>query len=118
MRVILVGAPGDRERLRSRLGTGSIDIVAERLTIAEARSGDIGADAFLVPATSSVGRPSAEPLTPRESEILQLLSQGLLSKEIARQLSISIETVNSHLKHIYGKLHVRTRTEAVIKFLK
>lgn len=61
---------------------------------------------------------SPETLTPREEEILQLLSQGMLSKEIARQLSISIETVNSHLKHIYGKLHVRTRTEAVIKFLR
>lgn len=58
-----------------------------------------------------------EKLTQREEQILQLLSRGLLSKEIADQLSISVETVNSHLKHIYGKLHVRTRTEAVIKFM-
>lgn len=58
-----------------------------------------------------------EALTRREEEILELLSQGMLSKEIAGRLSISVETVNSHLKHIYGKLHVRTRTEAVIKFL-
>jgi DNA-binding NarL/FixJ family response regulator len=58
-----------------------------------------------------------ETLTRREEEILQLLSEGMLSKEIAQRLEISIETVNSHLKHIYGKLHVRTRTEAVIKFL-
>lgn len=64
-------------------------------------------------------KPSArEPLTRREEEILELLSQGMLSKEIAQQLSISVETVNSHLKHIYGKLQVRTRTEAVIKFLR
>lgn len=60
---------------------------------------------------------STETLTPREEEILELLSQGMLSKEIARRLSISVETVNTHLKHIYGKLHVRTRTEAVIRFL-
>ncbi len=59
----------------------------------------------------------SEKLTQREEEILHLLSRGMLSKEIANQLSISIETVNSHLKHIYGKLHVRTRTEAVIKFM-
>lgn len=62
--------------------------------------------------------PASERLTPREEDILQLLTQGMLSKEIAHQLSISVETVNSHLKHIYGKLHVRTRTEAVIKFLR
>lgn len=61
---------------------------------------------------------ATERLTPREEEILQLLTKGLVSKEIARDLSISVETVNSHLKHIYGKLHVRTRTEAVIKFLR
>ena len=51
-------------------------------------------------------------------EILQLLAQGFLTKEIAAQLSISLETVKSHLKHIYGKLHVSTRTQAVIKYLK
>jgi DNA-binding NarL/FixJ family response regulator len=59
----------------------------------------------------------SEPLTSREDEILQLLAQGFLTKEISAQLSISLTTVKSHLKHIYGKLHVRTRTEAVIKYL-
>lgn len=58
-----------------------------------------------------------ETLTTREEEILRLLSQGMLSKEIARTLEISVDTVSTHLKHIYSKLHVRTRTEAVIKFL-
>jgi DNA-binding NarL/FixJ family response regulator len=62
--------------------------------------------------------PPPETLTPREEEILHLLSEGMLSKEIAQQLAISVQTVNSHLKHIYGKLEVRTRTEAVIKFLR
>lgn len=59
----------------------------------------------------------SEPLTSREDEILNLLAQGLVTKEIAARLSIGSETVRSHLKHIYGKLHVRTRTEAVIKYL-
>jgi DNA-binding NarL/FixJ family response regulator len=59
----------------------------------------------------------AEPLTEREEEILRLLARGHVTKEIADQLSISAETVKSHLKHIYGKLHVRSRTEAVIKYL-
>jgi len=55
-------------------------------------------------------------LTPREEGVLELLAQGLPSKQIAGQLNISLETVNSHLKHIYEKLHVRSRMEAVIKY--
>lgn len=58
-----------------------------------------------------------ERLTPREIDILELLSQGLLTKEIAGRLLIGVETVNSHLKNIYGKFRVRTRTEAAIKYL-
>ena len=61
---------------------------------------------------------AAEKLTRREEEIMQLLVAGCLSKEIADKLSIGLETVNSHLKHIYEKLHVRSRTEAVVKYLK
>jgi len=56
--------------------------------------------------------------TPREEEVLDLLARGRPSKEIATELGISVETVNSHLKHIYEKLHVRSRTEAVIKYRK
>jgi RNA polymerase sigma factor (sigma-70 family) len=56
-------------------------------------------------------------LTPREHEILTLLARGLHYKEIADQLSISTSTVRSHLHTIYGKLHVQSRTEAVVKFL-
>jgi len=59
-----------------------------------------------------------EKLTRREEEIMQLLVVGCLSKEIADKLSIGLETVNSHLKHIYEKLHVRSRTEAVVKYLR
>lgn len=55
-------------------------------------------------------------LSPRQEEILKLLAQGLVPKEIAEKLGISVETVRSYLKLIYQKLHVRTRTEAVIKY--
>src|SRR2546423_6898699 len=51
---------------------------------------------------------AAENLTRREEEIMQLLVAGCLSKEIADRLSIGLETVNSHLKHIYEKLHIRS----------
>jgi DNA-binding NarL/FixJ family response regulator len=56
-------------------------------------------------------------LSAREEEILILLSKGYSNKEIADQLSISAETVGSHLKHIYEKMHVRSRTEAVMRYM-
>jgi DNA-binding NarL/FixJ family response regulator len=56
-------------------------------------------------------------LSPREEEILDLLSKGYLYKEIADRLSISASTVHNHLRKIYDKLHVHTRTEAVVKHL-
>jgi DNA-binding NarL/FixJ family response regulator len=59
-----------------------------------------------------------ETLTKRESEILENLARGFSYKQIADQLGLSRHTVNSHLRHIYEKLHVQTRTEAVVKFLK
>jgi DNA-binding NarL/FixJ family response regulator len=60
---------------------------------------------------------AAEPLSKREQEILAYLAKGHLYKEIAATLHISVETVRTHLRNIYEKLHVRTRTEAVVKFL-
>lgn len=56
-------------------------------------------------------------LTPRETQILDLLVKGALYKEIAWELNIGMETVRTHLHNIYTKLHVRTRTEAVVKYL-
>jgi DNA-binding NarL/FixJ family response regulator len=56
-----------------------------------------------------------EALSNRENEILQFLSKGLLYKEIADQLSISVSTVRQHIHHIYEKLHVQNRTEAINK---
>jgi DNA-binding NarL/FixJ family response regulator len=61
--------------------------------------------------------PSLETLSHRENEILQLLSKGLLYKEIADQLAISVSTVRQHIHHIYKKLHVQNRTEAINKAL-
>ena len=54
-----------------------------------------------------------EPLTPRELEVLHLLAEGLTNPEIARQLFVSLPTVKSHTRNIYGKLGVHKRREAV-----
>jgi DNA-binding NarL/FixJ family response regulator len=66
-----------------------------------------------------IRKPSSEmeTLTKREYEILGLLAKGYLYKEIADQLGISISTVRAHLHTVYEKLHVQSRTEAVVKFL-
>ena len=57
-------------------------------------------------------------LSAREREVLEQLARGRLYKEIAESLKVSLDTVRKHLQSIYQKLHVHTRTEAVIKFLK
>ena len=55
-------------------------------------------------------------LSPRETELLDLLSEGLGNKEIADRMGLSVETVRDYLKRIYEKLHVRSRTEAALKY--
>ncbi len=56
-----------------------------------------------------------EQLTTREREVLESLARGLLYKEVAAELNLSPSTINFHVEAIYRKLHVRTRTEAVLK---
>lgn len=57
--------------------------------------------------------PGCERLSEREREILQLVATGYTSAEIGRRLEVSMQTVNTHIKNIYRKLHVRTRAQAV-----
>lgn len=57
------------------------------------------------------------PLTPREEEILDLLVQGHRYREIGEQLFISLDTVRTHVRHVYEKMHVRSRAEAAAKVL-
>jgi DNA-binding NarL/FixJ family response regulator len=58
-----------------------------------------------------------EGLSQREEETLRYLSRGYSTKEIADRMSVSVNTVRTHLQHIYEKLHVRSSTAAVAKFL-
>lgn len=62
------------------------------------------------------GAPPAEKLTEREVEVLSCLTKGYANKEIAEKMHISLPTVCTHLRNIYEKLHVRSRTEAALKF--
>ena len=71
---------------------------------------------FQRPVSAAAG--PTEELSAREREVLEGLSQGMMYKEIAEKLSISYETVHTYIRRIYEKLQVRTRTEAVAKFLR
>ena len=55
-------------------------------------------------------------LSPREREVLELLARGFLYKEIAEMLKISVQTVNTYIRRVYEKLHVRSRAQAVAKY--
>jgi DNA-binding NarL/FixJ family response regulator len=66
--------------------------------------------------TKELTNPYEQMLTQREKEVLELLSKGKLYRQIAQELHISLETVKSHCHNIYDKLHVTTRTEAIIKY--
>lgn len=59
-----------------------------------------------------------ESLTPREGEVLQLIMHGLTNKEIAARLSVSLASVKFHLQNVYEKLHVHSRTDAVLHYKK
>jgi DNA-binding NarL/FixJ family response regulator len=62
-------------------------------------------------------RTEFEMLTPRERSVLEFLAQGYLYKEIAENLEISMPTVATYIRRIYEKLHVRSRSQAVAKYL-
>ena len=62
--------------------------------------------------------PSDYGLSPRETEVLALMADGLVNKEIASQLGVSVHTVTNHIRSIYAKLHVNTNTGAVAKAIR
>ena len=66
-----------------------------------------------LPLSDSTLYPLLEPLSERELEVLRLMAAGRSNSEIARALSVSVGTIKTHLKHIYGKLGVHTRTQAI-----
>ena len=130
IKVLLVGSRSDRERLRAKLGSAAVEIVAEFSTLAAARAADLDYDAITIAGDSTtspspidgVGRRGRfwpdedepqEALTPREVQVLELLAEGLPNKAIAARLNISDQTVKFHVSAISGKLGAANRTDAV-----
>ncbi|MGH9202722.1 MAG: response regulator transcription factor [Vicinamibacterales bacterium] len=97
----------------------SVEVVGEFATAADARASGVVADAIVSAANTSRrssangDSPLAETLTPRETQVLALLAEGLPNKVIAERLGISDQTVKFHLASIMGKLGASNRLEAV-----
>jgi DNA-binding NarL/FixJ family response regulator len=96
----------DLARAIIAVGRGEIWLppaIAGRALAALARGESPGGDDTLI-----------EPLTRRETDVLRLLAQGLTNKDIAQTLILSVRTVEAHLRNIFGKLNVGSRTEAAL----
>jgi DNA-binding NarL/FixJ family response regulator len=127
--VIMITVYGDADKVFNALRAGASGYILKRATpeqilqaIREVQAGGVPMSAEIARKVLGAFReparaPAGENLSRREQEVLELLAQGSSNKEIADKLSISIETVTWHLRHIYSKLHVRSRTQAALKFL-
>jgi DNA-binding NarL/FixJ family response regulator len=69
------------------------------------------------PGTESKKFPLPRLLAPREREVLDLLSKGRAYKQIAAEMELSMGTIRTYIRRLYGKLHVNCRTEAVVIYL-
>jgi DNA-binding NarL/FixJ family response regulator len=129
--VVMLTVYEDTENIFNALAAGASGYLLKRTTSAELLAAIRDVRQGGSPMTTHIARKvvqsfqraggSAQPtenLSPREKEVLDCLSQGFLYKEIADKLSISYETVHTYIRRIYEKLQVRTRTEAVAKFLR
>ncbi|HEV2394593.1 MAG TPA: response regulator transcription factor [Verrucomicrobiae bacterium] len=129
--VVMLTVYEDTENIFNALAAGAAGYLLKRTKSAELIEAIREVQRGGSPMTTHIARkvtqsfqragPSAKPtenLSEREQEVLDCLSQGFLYKEIAEKLGISYETVHTYIRRIYEKLQVRTRTEAVAKFLK
>ena len=121
-RVLVVSAYGKADYVRSMRDAGVRGYVLKDLDTAgladAVRQIHAGGTVFqklpeAVPETAA-GRLLAEPLTMRELDALRLVAEGASNREAAAALGVSAKTVEAHLSSVYGKLRVRSRTEAVV----
>lgn len=115
----------DDGKIFQALKAGATGYVVKQAPIGELLDAIRQVDAGGSPMSASIARkvvntfhqpaPAHEGLTQREQEMLQLIAEGLTVKEIADRTHVSASTVRTHIRHIYEKLQVRSRVEAVNK---
>lgn len=128
--IVILTTSDDDEIVFRALEAGADGYLLKRTKPTELRSALLDAMSGGAPMTSEIARRVVESfrqksrtrdnsisLTAREEETLLLLTKGYSNKEIADKLNLSVETVRSHLKHIYEKMHVRSRAEAVARYM-
>jgi DNA-binding NarL/FixJ family response regulator len=129
VQIIMVTVYEDTDRISAALHAGACGYLLKRCTPAELVSAVHEAQMGGVPMPREIARKviasfqqpytvaaGVDELRPSERKILELLAMGLANKEIAYRLNLSPGTVRWHLENIYGKLHVHSRMEAVLKF--
>ena len=129
--IVMLTVYEDTENIFNALAAGATGYLLKRTSKDELLSAIREVQAGGSPMTAHIARkvvqsfqrpvPAVQPtenLSDREREVLELLSQGFLYKEIADKLGVGYETVHTYIRRIYEKLQVRTRTEAVARFLK
>lgn len=130
IQVVMVTVYRDHDRIFAALKAGASGYLLKRSSPEEVRQAIRDVRSGGAPMSAEIARrvveafhqPAKSPetemvkLSKRENEILELLSKGLANKEIAGHLAISIETVRVHLRRVYEKLHVHSRTQAAMKF--
>jgi DNA-binding NarL/FixJ family response regulator len=128
--IVMLTASDEDEILFLALESGADGYLLKRTKPAELRAALLDVLSGGAPMTSEIARhvvasfrhrggglDPAVSLTSREEETLVLLTKGYANKEIADALNLSVETVRSHLKNIYTKMHVRSRAEAVARYM-
>lgn len=129
VKAIMVTVYEDPDRIFRALRAGASGYLLKRSTPEEvlnamrevqqgggAMSGEIARKVIGYFREQTTAKVEVDELTPREREVLELVVHGLSNKEIAERLSLTVEAIRWHLKHIYQKLHVHSRTEAALKF--
>ena len=122
-RVLVVSAYGKRDYVRSMRDAGVRGYVLKDLDtagLADAvreihAGGTVFHEFHESEAHAAEGRLAVEPLTMRELDVLRLVAEGASNREAATMLGVSAKTVEAHLSSVYGKLRVRSRTEAVVR---
>jgi DNA-binding NarL/FixJ family response regulator len=118
MRIIVAGSAAERARLKAQLDGSEMEVVGEFISLAAAQRAAADAEAILLAPSALHADEEAdgdivESLTSRETEVLELLAEGLPNKAIAARLGISDQTVKFHVASISGKLGAANRTDAV-----